>query len=87
MKLSRHQFLHLAAGAAAFPAVSGIATAQTYPARRERLIVPGAAGGPSRWSTECSGERESLRSELVVEVRFDHVILLLPAIAFATALS
>jgi ATP-dependent DNA ligase len=32
-----------------------------------------APGGPSRWSTERSGEREPLRSELVVEVRFDHV--------------
>ncbi|TPK94476.1 ATP-dependent DNA ligase [Mesorhizobium sp. B2-4-12] len=32
-----------------------------------------APGGPSRWSTERSGEREALRPELVVEVRFDHV--------------
>jgi ATP-dependent DNA ligase len=32
-----------------------------------------APGGPSRWSTERSGEWEALRSELVVEVRFDHV--------------
>jgi ATP-dependent DNA ligase len=32
-----------------------------------------APGGPSRWSTERSGEWESLRPELVVEVRFDHV--------------
>jgi ATP-dependent DNA ligase len=32
-----------------------------------------APGGPSRWSTERSGEWEPLRSELVVEVRFDHV--------------
>jgi ATP-dependent DNA ligase len=30
-------------------------------------------GGPSRWSTERSGEWEALRSELVVEVRYDHV--------------
>lgn len=30
-------------------------------------------GGPSRWSTERSGEWEPLRPELVVEVRFDHV--------------
>lgn len=30
-------------------------------------------GGPSRWSTERSGEWEPLRLELVVEVRFDHV--------------
>ncbi|TPL07201.1 ATP-dependent DNA ligase [Mesorhizobium sp. B2-4-14] len=32
-----------------------------------------APGGPSRWSTERSGEWEALRPELVVEVRFDHV--------------
>jgi hypothetical protein len=33
MKLPRRQFLHLAAGAAALPAVSNIARAQAYPAR------------------------------------------------------
>jgi ATP-dependent DNA ligase len=32
-----------------------------------------APGGPSRWSTERSGEWEPLQPELVVEVRFDHV--------------
>jgi ATP-dependent DNA ligase len=32
-----------------------------------------AAGGPSRWSTERSGQWEPVRPELVVEVRFDHV--------------
>ncbi len=32
-----------------------------------------APGGPSRWSTERTGEWEPLRPELVVEVRFDHV--------------
>ena len=32
-----------------------------------------APGGPSRWSTERSGEWEPLRPELVVEVRYDHV--------------
>ena len=32
-----------------------------------------APGGPSRWSTERSGEWEPLRPKLVVEVRFDHV--------------
>ena len=30
-------------------------------------------GGPSRWSTERSGEWEPLKPELVVEVRYDHV--------------
>jgi ATP-dependent DNA ligase len=32
-----------------------------------------APGGPSRWSTERSGEWEPLRPELVVEVQYDHV--------------
>ena len=46
--------------------------------RLEALIgSPGfdgdAPGGPSRWSTERSGEWQPLRPELVVEVRFDHV--------------
>ncbi|HEV7717446.1 MAG TPA: ATP-dependent DNA ligase [Arsenicitalea sp.] len=32
-----------------------------------------APGGPSRWSTERTGQWEPVRPELVVEVRFDHV--------------
>ena len=44
----------------------------------EALIMPpgftgNAPGGPSRWSTERSGEWQPLRPELVVEVRYDHV--------------
>jgi tripartite-type tricarboxylate transporter receptor subunit TctC len=45
MKLLRRQFLHLAAGAAALPAMSCAAWAQAYPARPVRLIVPVAPGG------------------------------------------
>jgi len=44
MKLRRRQFLHWAAGAAAFPAVSRIARAQIYPTRPVRLVVGFAAG-------------------------------------------
>jgi tripartite-type tricarboxylate transporter receptor subunit TctC len=44
-KLRRRQFLHLAAGIAALPAVSQIARGQTYPARPITIIVPFAAGG------------------------------------------
>src|SRR5712692_157558 len=40
MKLPRRQFLHLAAGAAALPAVSRIAWAQAYPTRPIRLVIP-----------------------------------------------
>jgi ATP-dependent DNA ligase len=32
-----------------------------------------APGGPSRWSTERTGEWEPLRPELVAEVRYDHI--------------
>ena len=43
----RRQFLRWAAGAAALPAVSRLANAQTYPSRPIRMIVPYAAGGAS----------------------------------------
>jgi ATP-dependent DNA ligase len=44
----------------------------------EKLIeAPGftgdAPGGPSRWSTERTGEWQPLRPELIAEVRYDHV--------------
>jgi tripartite-type tricarboxylate transporter receptor subunit TctC len=46
MKLPhRRRFLHLAAGAAAVPAVSRIAWAQTYPTRPVRIIAPTGPGG------------------------------------------
>src|SRR5215470_20070184 len=45
MKLPRRNFLHLAAGAAALPAISRIVRAQDYPSRPVTLIVPWAAGG------------------------------------------
>ena len=45
MKFPRRNFVHLAAAAAAFAAVSAMARAQTYPARPVRIIVGFAAGG------------------------------------------
>ena len=44
MKLPRRNFLHLAAGAAALPAVSRIASAEAYPTRPVRLIVGSTPG-------------------------------------------
>src|SRR5262245_32222423 len=63
MKLPRRQFLHLAAGAVALPAVSRIAWAQAYPARPVRVIVGFPPGGGSdilarlwgQWLTERLG--------------------------------
>jgi len=45
MRLPRRTFLHLAAGVAALPAISRIASAQAYPSRPIRLILGFAAGG------------------------------------------
>ena len=64
MKLPRRNFLHLAAGAAALPAVSCFAWAQAYPSRPVRVVVPFAAGGPGdilarligQWLSERFGQ-------------------------------
>ena len=45
LQFPRRKFLHLAAGAAALPAVSRIAWSQAYPTRPVRFIVPLAPGG------------------------------------------
>jgi tripartite-type tricarboxylate transporter receptor subunit TctC len=47
MTLLRRQFLHIAAGAVALPAVSRVARAETYPSQPVRVIVGFAAGGPN----------------------------------------
>jgi tripartite-type tricarboxylate transporter receptor subunit TctC len=64
MKLPRRKFLHLAAGAAALPAISRIAKAETYPARPVRLVVGFGAGSTSdiyarligQWLSERLGQ-------------------------------
>jgi tripartite-type tricarboxylate transporter receptor subunit TctC len=45
MMLSRRQFLRLAAGAAALPAVSRMTWAQSYPSRPITIVVPASPGG------------------------------------------
>ena len=58
MKLPRRrQFLHLAAGAAALPALPRIVRAQTYPARPITMNVPFAAGGPNDGIARIMAER------------------------------
>jgi hypothetical protein len=69
MKLPRRRFLHLAAGIAALPAVSRIASAQTYPSRPITIVVQAAAGGPLDVLARILSERMrlSLAQPLIIE--------------------
>jgi tripartite-type tricarboxylate transporter receptor subunit TctC len=69
MNLSRNRFLHLAAGAAALPAVSRIARAQTYPTRPITIVVPFPTGGPNDMTARIIAERmrSSLGQPVIVE--------------------
>src|SRR5262252_10373107 len=72
MKLPhRRQFLHLAAGAAALPAVSQFARAQAYPSRPVRLIVPLAPAGASDITARLIGQwlSERLGQQFVIDNR------------------
>jgi|SRR5215475_1199303 len=72
MKLPhRRQFLHLAAGAAALPAVSHVALAQAYPTRPVRLIVGFPAGSGADIAARLAGQwlSERLGQSFVIENR------------------
>jgi hypothetical protein len=67
-------FFHLAAGAAALPAVSRFAFAQTYPSRPVRIIVGFPPGGPGdivtrlmgQWLSERLGQPFIVRAPLAI---------------------
>ena len=62
----------------ASPRPSPTPSAAALTKKLQALIAPPgftgkAPGGPSRWSTERTGEWEPVKPKLVVEVRYDHV--------------
>ena len=69
MNVPRRRFLHLAAGAAALPAVSRVARAQGYPSRPITLVVPFAPGGLADLTGRivAEGMRPSLGQTIIVE--------------------
>lgn len=71
MTLPRRQFLRLAAGAAALPLCSGVASAQTYPSRPVRIIVGFVAGGGVDILARLIGQwlSEQLGQPFIVENR------------------
>ena len=71
MKLPRRNFLHLAAGAAAVPAVSRFAWAQAYPSRPVRILVGFAPGGGADIMARLMGQwlSERLGQQFIIENR------------------
>src|SRR5947199_4761621 len=69
MKLPRRKFLHLAAGAAALPAVSRIASAQIYPSRPVRIIVGFTAGSATDITARLFAQKlnEAWKTPVTVE--------------------
>jgi len=65
MKIPRREFLNLAAGAAVLPSMPQMASAQSYPTKPVRVIVPFGAGGStditarliSQWLSERFGQQ------------------------------
>ncbi len=71
LKLPRRNFLHLAASAAALPAVSRIAWAQTYPSRPVRIISPFGTAGANDLVARLIGQwlSERFGQQFVIENR------------------
>jgi tripartite-type tricarboxylate transporter receptor subunit TctC len=71
VKLPRRKFLHLAAGAAALPALPRIASALDYPTRPVHIIVGFPAGGPGDTLARLIGQwlSERLHQPFVIENR------------------
>ena len=71
MKLPRRQFLHLAAGAAALPALPRIAHADAYPSRPVRMLVGSTPGAAPDVVAQLFGQwlAERLGQPFVVENR------------------
>jgi tripartite-type tricarboxylate transporter receptor subunit TctC len=68
---SRRRFLGLAAGAAALPVASRVATAQAYPARPVRLMVGAAPGGTTDVAARLIGQwlSDKLGRQFIIENR------------------
>ena len=71
MKLRRREFLHLAGAAAALPAVSRMARAQSYPSRPLRMIIGYPPGGSADLTARLTGQwlSEQLGQPVVIESR------------------
>jgi tripartite-type tricarboxylate transporter receptor subunit TctC len=71
MKLPRRAFFHLAAGAAALPAVSRLARAQSYPSRPVHWIVSFSAGGANDTVARIIGQylSDHLGQQFIIENR------------------
>jgi tripartite-type tricarboxylate transporter receptor subunit TctC len=71
MKLPRREFLRLAAGAAALPALSRMARAQTYPTKPVRWVLGYAPGGTTDILSRLMGAwlSERLGQQFIIETR------------------
>lgn len=71
MKIPRRTFLHLAAAAAAAPAVPRMSWAQAYPSRPARIVVGFAAGGATDIQARLMGQwlSDRLGQQFIIENR------------------